>query len=247
MGAFHEGHLQLMQTARANCDHVVVSLFVNPTQFGKGEDFDRYPRDLERDSRMAAAVGVDVMFCPDVTEIYPRETSVVRVPEVTQRYEGEQRPGHFDGVSTIVCKLFNIVRPHVAYFGLKDLQQCAVIERMVRDLNMNLSISLQATVREADGLALSSRNVYLTREERAVAPQLHQQLKLAASRIRQGSTTETVLSEAVAVLSTVGFEVAYFDLIDRSTFAPVCCAAEGTAIIAAAKLGTTRLIDNILL
>ncbi len=251
MGAFHEGHLELMRAARRENDRVVVSLFVNPTQFGKGEDFSRYPRDLERDAQLAESVGVDEIFVPTVEEIYPREPSTVHVPQVTDLWEGRIRPTHFDGVATVVAKLFNIVRPTVAYFGLKDLQQCLVISRMVQDLNLPLRLSLQPTVREPDGLAMSSRNAYLTSEERKVAPLIFEQLAnckrfLGAESLTR-DTMDSILAEARSALESNGFVVDYLDLIELESARPNRDLSMPSAVIVAVRLGNTRLIDNILM
>jgi len=250
MGAFHEGHLQLMRTAKRETDRVVVSLFVNPTQFGKGEDFSKYPRDLERDARLADEAGVDVLFAPPVEEMYPRLATSVHVPVVTDLWEGEVRPTHFDGVATIVCKLFNIVRPTVAYFGQKDLQQCIVIGRMVEDLNMPLKLSIQPTVRESDGLAMSSRNVYLSSEERAVAPKIYQELIRCQTEITKreyGDNVSPIVENSKDSLESLGFRVDYLNLIDMDSTEKSDHLVDRAAIIVAARLGTTRLIDNVIL
>ena len=250
MGSFHDGHLQLMRTAKTENDRVIVSLFVNPTQFGPNEDFERYPRNLDRDAELAKSVGVDILFAPALTEVYPRASSEIHVPQVTTGWEGAARPGHFDGVATIVCKLFNIVRPTTAYFGLKDLQQCVVITRMVEDLNMPVKLSLRPTVREEDGLAMSSRNIYLNESERKIAPTLYAQLTECVKKIKAvdvGSDhIETVLRDSKSVLDSVGFRVDYLELIDLDTTRTVRTLERPTAIIVAAYLGKTRLIDNIL-
>ena len=251
MGGFHEGHLSLMRTAKAECGFVVASLFVNPTQFGAGEDFERYPRNLERDAEMAQAAGVDILFAPTTDEMYPRRGTTIHVPAVTTLWEGASRPGHFEGVATIVCKLFNVVRPNVAYFGLKDLQQCLVISRMTADLNLPVTVSLQPTVRESDGLALSSRNMYLIESERAIAPELQRQLISSALALKDNNLSseevEVQLRHAKSSLEAVGFRVDYFELIDLSSTHSTHSAREGSALIAAAYLGKTRLIDNIIL
>jgi pantoate--beta-alanine ligase len=251
MGGFHDGHLQLMKTARAERDLVVVSLFVNPTQFGPSEDFERYPRDRDKDAALAKKVGVDILFAPEVGEIYPRPGTTVHVPVVSTHWEGASRPGHFAGVATVVCKLFNIVRPEVAYFGLKDLQQCLVISRMVEDLNIPVRVSLQPTVREADGLALSSRNVYLTEEERQLGPLIFQQLTACKQLLHSSILTHDQIDEALkqskVKLEDAGFRVDYFELIELATAHSTRSTSMPTALIAAAQLGKTRLIDNILL
>ena len=250
MGAFHEGHLDLMRAARRETDRVVVSLFVNPTQFGQGEDFDRYPRNLDRDIALADEVGVDILFAPSTHEIYPRAATTIHVPEVTELWEGSVRPTHFAGVATVVCKLFNIVRPSIAYFGVKDLQQCLVIQRMVEDLNIPVIFSRQPTTRENDGLAMSSRNVYLSPENRAIAPMLYQQLTECRDKIKASSgleVSELHLLQSVEVLNANGFKVDYFELIDLETAHPTRSLSKGSALIVAARLGNTRLIDNVLI
>jgi len=239
-----------MRTAKAECKQVVVSLFVNPTQFGAGEDFERYPRDINQDANLAEGVGVDILFAPSVEEVYPRPGTTVHVPVVTTRWEGEVRPGHFAGVATVVCKLFNIVGPEVAYFGLKDLQQCLVIKRMVEDLNIPLRLSLQPTVRDWDGLALSSRNAYLTDEERVLAPLIYNQLTsckrmLLSSAVNQGSIGEAVKHSKVT-LEDAGFRVDYFELIELETAHEIRSLSRPCALVVAARLGKTRLIDNVL-
>lgn len=244
MGAFHEGHVSLMRRARAECDTVVVSLFVNPTQFGPSEDFERYPRDEEGDAAMAGAAGVDIVFAPSVDEIYPRKTTVVQVRGVATRWEGAHRPGHFDGVATIVCKLFNIVRPYIAYFGLKDFQQCAVVRQMVEDLNLPVRLSFEETVREADGLAMSSRNVYLSREHREIAPELYSQLSKVKQDIASDKPVQLATSEARRHLTSLGFDVEYFEAVDAATLEPLQVKTSDVRVIAAAKLGAVRLIDN---
>jgi len=240
-----------MRTARSESDRVVVSLFVNPTQFAAGEDFERYPRDFERDRALAEQVGVDVLFAPETSEVYPRVATTVHVPVVTKLWEGAARPHHFEGVATVVCKLFNIVRPTVAYFGWKDLQQCLVIRRMTEDLNLPVQLSFEPTVRETDGLAMSSRNVYLTQEERRLAPLIFEQLSASKRAIGVGANTteaiDEVLRRASDALDAAGFRVDYFDLIDLENAHPTRKASIPSAIIVAARLGKTRLIDNVLM
>lgn len=246
MGALHEGHLELIRQARKTAGTVVVSIFVNPTQFGPSEDFTRYPRDLERDSRLAESAGANVVYAPSVETMYPKGimTKVV-VPEVTNLYEGAHRPGHFDGVSTVVLKLFNQVRPDVALFGRKDLQQCAVVRRMVEDLDLQVTLEFVPTHREADGLAMSSRNIYLSASERAVAPAIKRTLDEARARLLGGEPADTVLSEARESLSRVGFDMDYLDLVSSRRFVPLQKVEEDAALIVAARLGKTRLIDNV--
>lgn len=251
MGAFHEGHLSLIKTARRESDLVVVSLFVNPTQFGKGEDYTRYPRDLDRDASLAASAGADVLFAPTKEEMYPRETTVVRVPEVGELWEGAYRPGHFDGVATIVCKLFNIVRPHYAYFGQKDFQQCAVVRRMVEDLNLPVTLRFEETVRELDGLAMSSRNVYLSAEARATAPALYRELSRCRNYLlthrMEPAEIDHLLAESRVSLQEEGFSVDYFELVKADTLQRIRSQEHELAILTAARLDSTRLIDNVVM
>jgi pantoate--beta-alanine ligase len=228
MGAFHDGHLSLMRAARAECEQVVVSLFVNPAQFGAHEDLERYPRDEERDLRLAAEVGVDMLFVPPVAEMYPEDFGTW-VDVAASGGEADARAGHFRGVATVCLKLFNLVQPHVAYFGQKDAQQVAVLRRMVRDLNVPVHLRVLPTVRDRDGLALSSRNSYLTAEERKRALALPR--ALAAAR----SAADPV---AAARAAMNGLEPEYVELLR---------VGEATLLTAAARVGSTRLIDNIVL
>ena len=246
MGALHEGHLELVRRARSSAKTVVVSIFVNPTQFGPNEDFARYPRDLDRDAGLVESAGADVVYAPSVETMYPRGTmTTVKVPDVTSFYEGESRPGHFDGVATVVLKLFHQVRPDVAFFGRKDLQQCAVVRRMVEDLDVPVALAFVPTLREADGLAMSSRNAYLSAEERAVAPQLHRVLLKAAQEIKRGVEVRYVLIGARDELSNLGFDWQYLDLVSSKRFVHLAQPEEDAAIVVAARLGRTRLIDNV--
>jgi len=247
MGAFHEGHLELMRTSARENDCTVVSLFVNPTQFAPHEDLSKYPRNESRDAEMAEAAGVDVLFAPTVDTIYPRRTTEVRVSGVSERFEGEVRPTHFAGVATVVLKLFNMVRPDRAYFGLKDLQQCAVVRRMVEDLNVPVELRFLETVRESDGLAMSSRNVYLSSEDRAIAPRLYQVLARLASTLRADPqvSVQSLVEDASAQLGREGFEVQYLALVDPQNMEPVAIFHPGCRWIIAAKLGNIRLIDNV--
>ena len=249
MGAFHEGHLELMRQAKIENDLCVVSLFVNPTQFGPGEDYAKYARQEDRDFDMARSVGVDIMFAPDVSEIYGEKTTTIRVDRVSERWEGEKRPGHFEGVTTVVAILFNIVMPKRAYFGLKDFQQCAVIRRMAEDLRYPIELRLIETVREEDGLALSSRNAYLSPDERKTASELYRHLRGAAEELRQSendlSKTAEVLGGYGEKLTASGFRVDYFALVDGDTLEPLTVPRAGSRIIVAARLNATRLIDNV--
>lgn len=251
MGYLHEGHLTLMREARRECDYVVVSIFVNPTQFGPNEDFDRYPRDLERDMKLCATVPVDAIFHPTVAEMYPgtASTTSVKVSQLTEGLCGASRPGHFDGVATVVTKLFNIVKPDVAYFGQKDAQQVAVIRRMAFDLNMDLEIRPVPTVREADGLAMSSRNIYLTPEQRQGALVLSRSLRMAQERVAAGERDMAALladMKAMIVAEPLA-TIDYVAIVDYDSLQPVE-RLEGKALAAlAVRFGKTRLIDNCVL
>jgi pantoate--beta-alanine ligase len=247
MGALHSGHVSLVRAASELGKPVTVSIFVNPTQFGPNEDFTKYPRDLDADLRQLESERVSWIFAPSTSDIYPRTSTMIRVPEVTEYYEGAHRAGHFDGVATIVCKLFQICRPSAAIFGLKDLQQCAVIKRMVSDLNLGVRLIFQETIREEDGLAKSSRNIYLTKQERSIAPVLNGQIRHCAEVILGGAPVEKTLSEARSLLTESGFDVDYFDLVDVDWFRKTESVSSRSAIVAAARLGSTRLIDNRLL
>ena len=251
MGYFHEGHLSLMREGRERGDVLVVSIFVNPTQFGPGEDFDRYPRDMERDLRMAEEVGVDVIFAPTVEEMYPEGyQTYVEVEKVTKYLCGLSRPGHFRGVTTVVTKLFNIVKPHVALFGQKDYQQLITIQRMVKDLNMDVEIVGMPTVREEDGLAASSRNVYLSPEERKAALSLHRSLRRAEELFSEGvRESQRILEEVKKVLEAEPLvKIDYVHVCDPETLEDIEGPIGERALVAvAAKVGITRLIDNTLL
>jgi pantoate--beta-alanine ligase len=232
MGAFHEGHLALLRAAREECDAVVVSLFVNPTQFGATEDLSRYPRDETRDAQLAEAEGVDVLFTPSVEEMYPEGYATWVDVEETGA-EGAARPGHFRGVATVCLKLFNIVRPQVAYFGQKDAQQAAVLRRMIRDLDVELDLRVLPTVRDADGLALSSRNAYLSEEERHRALALPRALEAGRSAHVEGSDPVAATRGALN-----GLVPEYVEVLDLDGV---------TLLAAAARVGSMRLIDNIVL
>ena len=234
MGAFHDGHAALLRAARRECDLVVASVFVNPAQFGPGEDFHRYPRDEERDMQIAEDAGVDFLFAPPTDELYPPGFQTwVEVEDLSRRLEGDFRPGHFRGVATVCLKLFNIVRPARAYFGQKDAQQAAVVRRLVRDLDLELEIRVVPTVRDADGLALSSRNAYLSTEERRSALALPHALQAGAEAHRRG---DDPAAAARAVLD--GLEPDYVEVVEL----------DGRLVLAAAaRVGSTRLIDNVVL
>jgi pantoate--beta-alanine ligase len=250
MGALHEGHLSLVRAARAQAGLVVMSIFVNPLQFGPGEDLARYPRDLARDRRLAGEAGVDALFVPAVETIYPPGSEVRVVPGATaERWEGAARPGHFAGVLTVVAKLFNIVQPDVAYFGQKDWQQATLVRRMVRDLDFPVEIVVAPTVRETDGLALSSRNAYLSAEERREARGLSAALGAAHAAFAAGERDPGALQREVArVLGMYPGVVAdYISVVEPETLEPAARLDERTVVALAARVGTTRLIDNIVL
>ncbi|HAV4995755.1 MULTISPECIES: pantoate--beta-alanine ligase [Acinetobacter] len=246
MGNLHEGHLTLVREAKKLCDVVVVSIFVNPTQFGPGEDFDNYPRTLEQDSRLLADVGCDIIFAPSVEQMYgtqPRLTNI-SVSQITDDLCGSSRPGHFDGVALVVTKLFNIVQPNYAFFGQKDYQQLAVIRQFVQDLNIPLEVIGVPIVRAADGLALSSRNGYLTPEQRQIAPVIYQGLKQAEEQLHQGKDLQQVLADLKTLLTDNGFVVDYVEARQPNLLA-VSQFDRDIVLFVAAKLGGTRLIDNL--
>lgn len=244
MGALHEGHLALVKRALEENRRVVVSIFVNPTQFGPREDFKKYPRALARDCRLLARAGKLTVFAPPVAEVYPRgfSTTVKVGGSLGQVLEAEERPGHFDGVATVVARLFNLVRPRKAYFGLKDYQQCRVVARMVEDLKLPLELEFRPTVRAKDGLALSSRNAYLSPAERLEAPALYKALKLVRARLRQGQAASKAEAAGRALLGA--FRVQYLKVADAASLgAP--SKGRPKVVAAAAFLGKTRLIDNV--
>ncbi len=247
MGALHAGHLKLMQEARRENNFVVVSIFVNPLQFDRKDDLDRYPRTLAADMAVCSTVPVDLVFTPSAAELYPREQrAFVDVPGLTNHLCGAFRPGHFRGVATVVAKLFNIVRPDRAYFGEKDAQQLAVIRRMVEDLNMPVAVVGIPTVREPDGLALSSRNKHLTAEQRQLATLLPQMINEARSRLDEGERSASTIREALEPMFRTHADVRleYFEIVEPSTLAPVE-RIDGPVLIAGAIwVGSTRLIDN---
>jgi pantoate--beta-alanine ligase len=246
MGALHAGHMALVEEARRRADKVAATIFVNPMQFGAGEDLDRYPRREADDTRMLEEAGCDLVWLPSVSDIYPDGFSTkVSVSGVSERWEGEARPGHFDGVATVVAKLLLSVGPDVALFGEKDFQQLAVIRRMVRDLAMPVEVLGVATVRERDGLALSSRNAYLSAEERSRAVALPNALKAARDAIRGGTLVSAALRTAKQALVNAGFlRIDYVALVDAATLEPLDEPRGEMRLMAAAVVGTTRLIDN---
>jgi pantoate--beta-alanine ligase len=248
MGALHAGHLALIVAARKRCDRVVATIFVNPKQFGPREDFARYPRTLAADSKALAAAGVDVLFAPAVEVMYPADfATTVAGAGLPDGLDGPFRPGHFAGVATVVAKLLIQAAPDVALFGEKDYQQLAIIKRLARDLDLPMRIEGVAIVRERDGLALSSRNAYLTAEQRQAAPALNRALVQAASDVaRNGSSWPVVADTAIRAIRAAGFDrVDYVALCDAVTLEPVANAAKPARILAAAWLGATRLIDNV--
>ncbi len=248
MGYFHEGHLRLMRMAARHAERVVVSLFVNPTQFGPGEDLDRYPRDIERDTRLAAQEGVDVLFVPDGAAMYPQGfQTVVSVEGISRFLCGASRPGHFAGVATVVCKLFHIVRPDCAVFGEKDFQQLAVIRRMVEDLNMGIEIIGHPTVREADGLAMSSRNTYLDKTLRPAALSLYGAIRLARELVADGLVREPELRRRVReyIESFPGTEIDYVAFVNDQSLETADPVDRATVLALAVRIGgRVRLIDN---
>lgn len=247
MGNLHVGHLKLVDEAKLSADRVVVSIFVNPTQFGVGEDFEDYPRTEAEDKQKLDSAGIDLLFLPSASEMYGDEVkTVVSVKNLSTLHCGVSRPGHFDGVATVVCKLFNMVQPDVAFFGQKDFQQLAIIRTMVSDLNIPVEIRPVETVRESSGLAMSSRNAYLNPGELQVAPKLYQALCTARDEILSDKKTYQVIEkEAVAYLQGVGFVPDYFNVCRASDLIKAGKEDADLVVLAAAKLGRTRLIDNI--
>jgi pantoate--beta-alanine ligase len=245
MGALHAGHMRLVEAARVQCKSVVVSLFVNPMQFGPQEDFERYPRDFEADSEKLAAAGVDLLFAPESTTMYPPDFSTfVDVGKLGTRFEGAARPTHFRGVATVVAKLLHMVEPDVLYLGQKDAQQTAVLTRLVRDLNFTTGIEIVETVREPDGLALSSRNAYLSGPERAAAPTLYAALQTMLKEIQAGKSVEEAREAAVRVLSSQA-RLEYLNLVDASSFSRLQTLRPPAFLVGAARFGRTRLLDNL--
>jgi pantoate--beta-alanine ligase len=250
MGALHDGHLSLIRRCRAESDVALMSLFVNPTQFNRRDDLDRYPRDLDRDSRLARSAGVDVIFAPAAEGMYPEGfVTYVSVERLTDRWEGAARPGHFRGVTTVCTKLFTICRPHRAYFGQKDYQQSLVVRRLVADLNLGVDIVVLSTVREPDGLALSSRNVLLKPEERRQAPILSQALFQAQAVVEKGDRDATQLRAAIEtqIRSMPLAKLEYAGVCDPDTLEPLTQITGRAVALVSASFGETRLIDNVML
>jgi pantoate--beta-alanine ligase len=249
MGNLHPGHVSLIEAARRHGERFVASIFVNPMQFGPNEDFAHYPRTPQADERMLADAGCSLMFTPEVTEIYPHgpeRATRVEVPGLSRILDGEFRPGHFEGVSTVVAKLFHIVEPNVAVFGEKDFQQLTVIRRMVEELCMPVQIVAAPTVRDADGLALSSRNQYLTEAQRALAPRIYAALEAAARRLRAGDVDfASIEREGLLALEGVGFRPDYFAVRGAADLLPPVRETRELVVLVAARLGKARLIDNV--
>ncbi len=247
MGNLHAGHLKLVEAAQVWAERTVVSIFVNPAQFGPGEDYENYPRTEAEDRQKLADAGVDALFLPEVAEMYGENVNtVITVKALANLHCGQYRPGHFDGVATVVGKLFNLVQPDAAFFGEKDYQQLAIIRTMARDLNMPVVIKSVSTVRESDGLAMSSRNGYLTPEQRQIAPKLYQTLCQARAGLQAGQKPyASIEQEAIVNLQKAGFQVDYFTICRASDLLPAGQDDRNMIILAAAKLGNTRLIDNI--
>ncbi len=248
MGNLHDGHMALVELARQKADIVVASIFVNPLQFGPGEDLASYPRTLQADKERLAAAGCDVLFAPAVEQMYPngmQEVTLVRVPRVSEGLCGASRPGHFDGMATVVIKLLNVVQPDVAIFGEKDYQQLAVIRVMARDLNMATQIVGAPTVRASDGLALSSRNGYLSEEQRSIAPLLHKCLVDLAALLQRGQEIVSPLNGCRQRLEAAGFELEYLEVRNARSLEPATHDDDQWVILGAARLGKTRLIDNL--
>lgn len=250
MGFLHEGHLSLMRPARAENDLLVVSIFVNPTQFGPNEDYEAYPRDLQRDSEMAAGVGVDVIFSPTARDMYPGGyDTFVNVEHITEKMCGASRPEHFRGVTTVVAKLFNLVQPHKAYFGQKDAQQTVVIRRMAKDLNFGIEIVVLPTIREDDGIAMSSRNKYLNQKERQAALVLIESLRMAEKLVKSGQIDAAEIKRRMRDLieAEPSARIDYLAIVNADTLADLDTVKGKTLIALAVFIGKTRLIDNLVL
>lgn len=249
MGALHDGHRALIRAARLRCDALVISIFVNPTQFGPQEDLTKYPRPISKDCALCRKEGVDVCFEPSAQAMYPDGfQTTVTLPTIARRWEGEARPSHFSGVATVVTKLFGIVRPHIALFGQKDFQQSALVQRLVEDLNLGVEIVVRPTVREKDGLAMSSRNVYLSPKERSVATTLYKGLRAGAEAIRKGIADGKAIQMAMAqiVKQEPALTIDYLAVCDPRTLEPLSLVTSRTVLLGAVRLGSVRLIDNLI-
>ncbi len=252
MGALHEGHLSLIKKAKEQCDIVIVSIFVNPTQFAPNEDFTQYPRNLEQDTKLAKSAGATILFTPTAEEIYPKEYSTyITLENLSTIYEGKIRPTHFRGVATIVAKLFFLTQPHKAFFGQKDAQQCAVIKKMVEDLHLPIEIIIAPIIREKDGLAKSSRNIYLSPQERKDSTILYQSLELAKSLIEKGEIDTKHLQQEIQknILTKKNVEIDYIAFVHPTTFQEIHTIQKNipTILILAVRFGKTRLLDNIVI
>ena len=249
MGALHEGHLSLVRASKARCDVTAVSIFINPLQFGPAEDLDKYPRTLERDAALLEQLGTDLLFTPEVEEMYPQGAQTyVLVEELSNKLDGASRPGHFRGVATVVAKLFEIVRPDFAFFGQKDAAQVAVLRKLANDLDMDVEIVVCPIMRERDGLAMSSRNAYLTSGQRQQALVLHRSLLRVQTAVEQGEHDSAKLIEIgkQAITEEAGARLDYFAIVDPDTLDSVADVSRGALVAVAAYVGATRLIDNIL-
>lgn len=249
MGYLHDGHMSLARAARQHTDVVVISIFVNPAQFGPGEDIEKYPKDLKRDEDIAGLAGADVLFCPSVAEMYPEGyATYVNVDRLTETLCGKSRPEHFRGVATVVAKLFGIVRPDIAYFGQKDAQQAAVIKKMAEDLNIDLEIKVLPIVREKDGLAMSSRNVYLSKDERKEAVCLKEALDKAEQAIKSGERDPGIIISGMKelVTSKSSARIDYIEIVDLKNLRPIAPLSGDVLIAMAVFIGNTRLIDNVI-
>lgn len=249
MGALHEGHRALIRAARLRCDALAVSIFVNPTQFGPREDLTKYPRPISRDRALCKKEGVDVCFEPSVQAMYPEGfQTTVNLPTIARRWEGEVRPHHFSGVATVVTKLFGIVRPQIALFGQKDFQQSALVRQLVKDLNLGVEIIVHPTVREADGLAMSSRNAYLSPDDRILAVTLYRSLRAGAERIKKGiadgKSVQAVMRQVITAEPAMAID--YLGVCDPYTLEPLSTVTSRVVLLGAVRLGPVRLIDNIL-
>ena len=248
MGNLHAGHVSLVELARENAERVVVSIFVNPTQFGEDEDYEQYPRTLEKDTRRLKTISADLIFAPSEETIYPfglENATAISVPRITENFCGKTRPGHFDGVTGVVSRLFGIIRPDVAVFGQKDYQQQLVIRHMALDLNLPIKIITGETVRDDDGLALSSRNQYLNDDERVIAPLLHKQLLTVGAKLQSGARNfEELEAESAGILSSAGFDVEYFAIRRAQNLEIPDRDCDELVVLVAAQLGNARLIDN---
>lgn len=249
MGALHDGHRALIRAARLRCDALVVSIFVNPTQFAPEEDLTKYPRPIAKDHALCRMEGVDVCFEPTAQAMYPDGfQTAVSLPTIARRWEGETRPHHFSGVATVVTKLFGIVHPHIALFGQKDFQQSALVQQLVEDLNLGVEVVVRPTVREQDGLAMSSRNVYLSPKERIVATTLYKSLRAGADAIRKGMTDSAAVRSAMAqvVKQEPALMIDYLAVCDPRTLEPLSSVTSRAVLLGAVRLGSVRLIDNLL-